>query len=409
MPTKLQEKQGVLELKQKEMHEIFVKYPNMDMDATVAADLKARNLELADLGKEVDELKSLAAMDEKNRREIESGEQVKGMDWQRSKDGKLSSEQEEEKSFGQRVVESKAFTEYVKGSGNGPVSELEAKGLGERKAVFDSATGYAPQAVRMGKIVDFAAERPMVVDLIPGGQTDQNAVVYMEETTSTNAAAETSEKSDAPESTLAFTEKSSSVRDIRTFLPVTEIALEDAPMMQSVIDNRLNYFIRMREETQLIGGDGNAPNLRGILNVVGIQTQAKGADPVPDAIYKAMTLVRVNAWLAASGIVMHPNDWQAVRLLRTVDGIYIWGSPAEAGPERIWGLPVVQSTSMTENSAIVAAFDAAMQVFTKKQISIQISNSHSDYFIKGQLAIRATKRVAFVVYRPKGICTVTGI
>lgn len=410
MATKLQEKYGVLEQKRRELAGIFEKYPNMDMDATVAADIKSRNDELTALGKEFDELKSLASIEEKNRQAQESAEQREVLDWQlKGKVGENQPNREEEKSFGQRVIESKAFADYKRGSGQGPVSEIDAKGLFERKAVFTSLTGYAPQAVRMGPTVDFAAERPMVVDLIPGGETDQNAIVYMEETTMTNAAAETTEGNDAPESTLAFTEKSSAVRDIRTFIPVTEIALEDAPMMQSVIDNRLNYFIRMREETQLISGNGNAPNLRGMLSTVGIQTQAKGADPVPDAIYKGMTLIRVNALMAASGIVLHPNDWQGIRLLRTADGIYIWGNPSEAGPERIWGLPVVQSTSMTENTALLAAFDAAMQVFTKKQISIQISNSHSDYFIKGQLAIRATKRVAFVVYRPAAICTVTGI
>lgn len=409
MASKLQEKMGVLEQKRLELHEIFEKYPNLDMDATVAADIKARNTEMADLGKEVEGLKALAEIDEKNRAAIAEGGEVKGMDWQRGQGGRTERNPEDEKSFGQRVVESKAFTDYAKGSGNGPASEIEGKGLVERKTVFDSSTGYAPQAVRTGKVVDYAAERPMVIDLIPSGETDQNAVAYMEETTMTNAAAETAEKSDAPESALAFTEKTSSVRDIRTFIPITETALEDAPMIRSIIDNRLSYFIRMREETQIVSGNGNAPNLRGMLSTVGIQTQAKGADPTPDAIYKGMTLVRTGAFMSASGIVMHPNDWQAIRLLRTTDGIYIWGSPAEAGPERIWGLPVVQTTSMTENSAIVAAFDLAMQVFRKKSFSIQISNSHSDYFIKGQLAIRATERIAFVVYRPAAICTVTGI
>lgn len=410
MPTKLEQKQEELEAKAKTLHEIFEKYPEMDMPEDVAKSIKPMNDELTDLGKEVDELKALEKIHRTAQQIIEDGgSRQEGLDWQKGRNGQGSSAQRgEEKSFGQRVVESKAFTEYGKGSGQGPAAEIEAKEMFERKAVFDSSTGYAPQAIRMGKIVDYAVQRPMVTDLIPSGETNQNSIVYMEETTSTNAAAETAEKSDSPESALAFTEKNSAVRDIRTYLPVTEIALEDAPMMASVIDNRLGLFIRSRRETQILGGDGNAPNLRGLMNIVGKQTQAKGGDPTPDAFYKAMTLIQINSFLDPTGIVIHPTDWEPIRLL-TANGVYIWGSPSEPGPERMWGLPVVKTTSQTLNTGLVAAFDTAMQLFFKKQINIQISNSHNDYFIKGQLAVRANERVAFVVYRPAAICTVTGI
>jgi HK97 family phage major capsid protein len=408
MATKLQEKQGVLDQKRAEMADIFAKYPDMNMPVEVAEDLKQRNDELTDLGKEVDQLKALEKMQRENAELIEQGKKsASGLEWQKGKGGKPNTE--ERKSLGQRFVESKAFTDYQKGSGQGPIAELDADEMFERKAVFDSSTGYAPQAVRTGVIIDFAAQGLTVADLIPQGVTSQNAIVYMEETTSTNAAAETAEKADAPESAIVYTEKTSSVREITTFLPVTEIALEDAPMIESVINNRLAMFVQMREDLQLIAGDGNAPNLRGMLNVVGIQTQAKGADPTPDAIYKAMTLVQTGAFLSPSGIIMHPNDWQDIRLMRTTDGVYIWGSPSDPGPERIWGLPVVKTTRMTENSCIVAAFDTAMQIFRRKAVSLQISNSHADFFVKRQLAIRATERLGFVVYRPKAICTVTGI
>jgi HK97 family phage major capsid protein len=408
MATKVQEAFEKLEVKRKELAEIFEKYPNMDMDEKVAKDIKARNDELTDLGKKWEEVKALSDIEEKNRKAQEDGNQRKEMGWQKVKPGDAAP-REEEKSFGQMVVESKAFTEYKKGSGAGPAFELDGSRLLERKALFDTSTGYAPQAVRIPKLVDYAVQRPMVVDLIPQGPTDQNAIPYMEETTLTNAAVEVLEGGAYPDSALGYTEKSSTVRKIATYLPVTDEALEDVPMMASLIDNRLSLFLRMREETQVIGGDGNAPNLRGILNVVNVQVQAKGADPTPDTIYKAITKVQVSSFLPADGFVTHPTDWQDIRLLRTVDGIYIWGSPADPGPDRIWGLPVIKTTSITVNTGLVGAFGAASQIFRKKMITIQISNSHDDYFIKGKLAVRADERIALVVYRPAAFCMTTGI
>ena len=96
-----------------------------------------------------------------------------------------------------------------------------------------------------------------------------------------------------------------------------------------------------------------------------------------------------------------------MRLLRTADGIYIWGNPSEAGPERIWGLPVVQSDAQTENTAIVVDVNFT-QLFTRRGLDVQVGYQ-SDDFIKGRKAIRADLRVAFVAYRATAICTVTGI
>lgn len=408
MPTALEEKQGALDQKRSELNDIFEKYPNMDMDVKTVEDIRNRNQELDNLGKEVENLISVKEIADRNHAAIENGkERGAGLPTNRSRQDDHQRRQEDGKSFGEIFTESKAFTEYQ--NGRGPAVEIEGKSLFERKTVFDTSTGYAPQAIRINKLVPYAVETPMVADLIPQGTTSQNAIKYMEETTLTNAADATSEAGAFPESALGYTEKSSDVRKISTFLPVTDEMVEDVPGIQSIVNSRLGLFLQMKEETELMAGSGTAPHLRGLLNTVGIQTQAKGVDPTPDAIYKGMTLIRINSFLRASGIVMHPNDWQGIRLLRTTEGIYIWGNPSEAGPERIWGLPVVQSTSMTENTALLAAFDTSMQIFRKRNITIEISNSHADYFTNGKLAIRADERLALVVFRPSAICTVTGI
>ena len=403
MANKLQEKQGVLELKRKELAEIFANYPEMNMDASVAADIKTRNDELTDLGKEVEDLKALAVIEEKNRQELEDGKQRQGgLEWQKGSQSHNEGPKER-KTLGRLFIESKAFKEFNSSAKKGPAADVEVE-----EKVLDE-TAYAPQAIRLPLIVPGVLQRPVVADLIPQGITSQYQIAYMEETTTTNAAAARLENGAAGESVLEFTPKTADVIEIATYLAISERLMEDAPAMEAYVNSRLNIFMQLAEENELLNGLGTPPSMFGLLHVVGLQTQAKGALPTPDAIYMAMTKIQVNSLLSASGVIMHPTDWQDIALLRTTEGVYLWGSPSGAAPERIWGLPIVKTTSIAENTGLVGAFDTAAQIFRRKNVTFEVSNSHSDFFIKGKLAIRATERLAMPAYRPARFCTVTGI
>jgi len=277
------------------------------------------------------------------------------------------------------------------------------------KTLFETAAGWAPESLRTGRLVEKAVRPIQIIDLIPGSSTAQAAIVYMEETTFTNNAAETAEGGSYPENAFALEEKSSPVKKVAVFIPVTDEQLEDVAQVSSYLDNRLRFSLLQRLDNQILNGDGVGANLTGILNTAGIQTQAKGTDPVPDAIYKGMTKVRVTGRALPSGIIMHPNDWQDIRLLRTADGIYIWGNPSEAGPERMWGLPVAQSDALAEGTGLVGDFRTFIELVERRGIQVKVSDSHSDFFIKGKQAVRADLRVALPVYRPAAFATVTGI
>ena len=326
------------------------------------------------------------------------------------------------KSLGELVTAEARYQAWVKSGAGGGISlnfdevwasDVLAKGaayptLG-RKALFATTAGWAPESLRIPGLVEAVTRPVQLLDIIPTAQTGFEQIVYMEETTRTHAAAETAEGGTFAESTFALTEQTSPVRKITDSVPVTDEQLEDVAQVGSYLNGRLIFGLRQRLDGQVLVGDGTPPNLRGIKNVAGIQTQAKGVDPVPDAFFKAMTKIRLTGRAMPTAHIIHPTDWEGVRLLRTADGIYIWGNPSEPGPERMWGLPVVQSDADAAGIGYVGSFlPPWVSLFERRGVDVQVGFTGTQ-FVEGKRTIRADTRFAFVVFRPAAFASVTGL
>lgn len=336
--------------------------------------------------------------------------------------GNSPNAQERFKSLGEMVAEAKGFEDWVKGGAGGGISlnfenalpsDLLSFGASHNtigaKALMTLAAGFAPEATRLPGFTEAVTRPIQMLDIIPMGQTSKDSVPYMEETTRTHAAAGTAEGGTYAESTFGFTERTSPVRKITDSVPVTDEQLEDEPFIAGYINGRLIFGIRQRFDRDALLGDGAGANLRGLKNVAGIQTQAKATDPVPDAFFKAMTKIRVTGRSIPTHHVMHPTDWQSLRLMRTADGVYIWGNPSEAGPERLWGLGVVQNDADAAGTGYTGSFQPdCVSGFERKGVDVQVGFTGTQ-FLEGKRTMRADMRAALIWFRPVAFCSVTGL
>lgn len=412
MAKSLVELREEIAAKNKQLHDIFQAHPEIEkMPEDVAKSIKPLNDEITALSIECEKLREIDAA------KSATADRQEAMSTQGPPPGGHPNTKGEPPAAGfkttrQRLEESVSYKRLQESNGKG-TAEIEIPwvefNMSPEQKTLITLTTINNQNTRMPGIVPFPVETRTVRDLMAQGTMDSNTIEYYEHTTFTNAAAPVAEGGTKPEAALGFTLRTDPAQVIAVWIPVTKQTLADVSAIQSFIEGQLRVMLQRTEETQLISGDGTSPNISGILDRSGIQTQAKGALPTPDAIYLAMTKIEVNAFADPDAYVTHPNDWAEVRLLRTTDGIYIWGSPADVGPERIWGLPVRKTTAIAEGTGLVGDFNPWALVLQREGVTITMSSEHSTYFIENKVAILAEERLALVVTRPAAFCTVTGI
>lgn len=417
MVTKLVELREKIQAKQDELSKIFEAKPERDFSDTEVDEIRQRNSELTDLGKEFEKQREIDGIASKVRQaHADRNAPTQEMRHPTVHDPSGAGQE------GGRIIPVKRLSDWViendgylatkgkaKHSGEWVVEAKEGT-LQDYKTLLTTTTGYPPATNRGNIMIMSAQRRPTIADLIPQDATNESAIIYMEETTFTNNAAPVAEAGTKPESALAYTQRTVPVEVIATWIPATNQQLEDVAGMRNLIDNRLTLMLALTEENQLLNGTGTSPQLTGFLNKVGIQNQTKAAgEPIPDAVYKAFTKVRNTGMADPTGVVFHPDDWTRVRLLRTADGVYIWGAPSEAGPERIWGVQVIQTTAIAANTALTGDFQLYSHISRRQGIRIDVADQHGTYFVENKQAIRIEERLSLEIYRAAAFCTITDL
>lgn len=242
------------------------------------------------------------------------------------------------------------------------------------------------------------------VDLLTRLTTESDTVEYVRIGTETNAAAPTLEATTTsngakPESSSAMSVVTAIVETIPHWIPVTKRAMADARQLAGYIDNFLRWGILAAINDQVVNGDGNTPNLVGIDDLSGKQTQAWSND-ILETTRKARTKVRVGTGGATpTGYLMNPTEWETIDLLQDNENRYYFGGPSQVGTPMLWGLPVVEDEAVTAGLGFVGDWRMGV-IWDREQTSITMTDSHSDFFIRNLLAILAEARLTIGWLRP---------
>jgi HK97 family phage major capsid protein len=287
----------------------------------------------------------------------------------------------------------------------------------ELKTAIINATGQNQPLVpsdRLGGIIADPNRIFTIRDLCPVGTTSSNLIEFAKENVFTNSAGpqvggspEAFENVTKPESAITFTLATAAVTTLAHFIPASKQVIDDASMLQSYINSRLMYGLKLYEESQLLNGTGSNGQLNGIVTqATAWANESPNLTNKVDVIRNAIKQAHLSEY-RPNAIVMHPTDWYDidVKKVGSSDDRYVVGNPSEMGQPRLWGLPVVITNSMTAGSFLLGAFDLGCQIWDRQQASIEVSRENSDNFVKNMITILVEERLALTVYRPGAFIT----
>lgn len=246
--------------------------------------------------------------------------------------------------------------------------------------------------------------RLFIRDVLSTSPTGLSSVPYIRESNAaTNEAGATTiaEGSAKPEVVMQFVQADAPIRKIAAWIPATNEILADAPTLRGYIDTRLRYMIMLREEAQVISGDGTAPNLRGITQTTGVLTRAAVNNDVPATVGLAIGQIEAVDG-EADFVAMNPGDyWAQLTTRRSTQFDMGFGGNSPAVQEAFtWGLPCIRTRAFATLTALVGSGRLGATIFQREGVTVRVGDQHSDYFTTNKVAILAEERIGLAVHRP---------
>ena len=314
----------------------------------------------------------------------------------------------EAKSVGDSFVADKAYTDFVSGAATsaravitldkGDDSTPTKVGITKAPAVTSLAPSFYAGVFGTPNV-------PQKIEpLIPHIAVTTDSVDYVTVADTINAAG-VAEAEKIPESKFAPTLAKANVVNVAHYTKITKQLADDAPALAAYINTKMLYGLQNKVESQIVNGNGTAPELKGLLakgSYTDASTQLTGAKNLFDLLLLLQGVAETAAY-EPEALVLNPMTWAQLAMEKDSQGRYLLGGPGLAANKSVWGIPVVTSSAVPAEKFIFGNFTQTVTIYDRQQVAVEMTGTNEDDFTHYLYTIRASRRLALAVEVPAGI------
>lgn len=302
-----------------------------------------------------------------------------------------------------------------------PFETEEFKAATDTNATGGAGGAYKPLLTEVDQQGVFPYQRPLTVaDLFSQGTMTGNAVTYPVYGKLEGGPGMVAEGGQKPQSHFPDPEwVTDTLKEVAVWWKITDDMAEDLPYVASEIQDQNDYAMQIKEEDQLLNGDGTGSNVNGLLAREGVQEIGDDDErSVADRIFHAKTMINKATGHNADALVISPDDYETLRLSKDANGQYYGGGfflPAYGGTGQLviqetpWGLKTVVTPAAADGESVVGAFKAGGKVLRKGGRRVASTNSHEDDFTNDKITFRIKERITLQVKYPADFVKVSTV
>ena len=311
----------------------------------------------------------------------------------------------EAKSVGESFVADKAYTDFVSGAATSARAVITLDKGSTPTTVGTTGPAATSLAPSFYAGVFGTPNVPQKIEpLIPHIAVTTDSVDYVT-VADTIGAAGVAEAGAIPESRFTPTLAKANVVNVAHYTKITKQLADDAPALAAYINTKMLYGLQNKVESQIVNGNGTAPQLKGLLatgNFTDASAQLTGAKNLFDLLLLLQGVAETAAY-EPEALVLNPMTWAQLAMEKDSQGRYLLGGPGLAANKSVWGIPVVTSSAVPAGKFIFGNFTQTVTIYDRQQVAVEMTGTNEDDFTHYLYTIRASRRLALAVEVPAGI------